>query len=161
MSGKSRSWQQTSSEMSRLGRRGWSSGGMRDPRLLGGPDPGWIDPRRLPPGESSSNTSIFGVSFSRSFLAKSLGASCFCKRKLRFKFNTRYQKQKQVSGNKILLAPMMGDASAVMDESFWHFSDFALPARHPTSQHDGRLFLSISFPVGRLLYGTWLCCCRD
>lgn len=30
----------TSSEISRLGRRGWSSGGIRDPRRLGGPDPG-------------------------------------------------------------------------------------------------------------------------
>ena len=64
--------------MRRLGRRGWSSGGTSDPRRLGGPEPGGCsDPRRLLTGESTSvtATSIFGGSFSRSFLAKSLGSS--------------------------------------------------------------------------------------
>jgi hypothetical protein len=69
----------TSSDISRLGRRGWSSGGIRDPRLLDGPDPVWMEPRRLPPGDSSSKTSILGASFSRNFLAKSFGSSFgFC-----------------------------------------------------------------------------------
>ena len=64
----------TSSDMRRLGRRGWSSGGISDPRRLGGPDPGWVDPLRLFAGESF-NISIFGVSF---FVRQSLSGSLLC-----------------------------------------------------------------------------------
>lgn len=52
----------TSSAMMREGRRppAPSSGGMRDPLLLGGPDPAAMDPRRS--GDFSLLTSILGAS---------------------------------------------------------------------------------------------------
>jgi hypothetical protein len=83
----------------RLGRLCWSSGGIREPLRLEGPEPGASDPfRASPAGDFSRLTSIFGASgalisgafISGTFTPGFLGLSAY-----------RGKKKKQVTERKI------------------------------------------------------------